>query len=339
MTVSELWVELGFKADTAKLNDFIRGMGELNMTSVIAALGVTGLALAMTDLISKSMDYAEGLVRFQSETGQTTEYMERLDKMVHRLGGSTGDAKKSLVGLGKALYDIQMGNAGQNTQQSFALLRMPNNLSPEEASKFIRARFGDAKYWQELAKEYGHIGAEGESWTANLKNQILAGLGMTATMKLYYEASKDADDEMQNIAVTSQDVKRSLHEMSEAWAKAGESMQHFGIVISSKVLPIIKMLIMGIEQIFDLETLLEHLGTGKESKEAWADFTSKGPEMRKMIDQFLGVPTAVGSTTTVGDTNVNIHVTGSDESLVQKIEHAIRNVLDRSSRDRAKPII
>ncbi len=43
MTIGELVFELGFKADTVKINDFIGMVGKLNLSSVLASFGVKEL--------------------------------------------------------------------------------------------------------------------------------------------------------------------------------------------------------------------------------------------------------------------------------------------------------
>ena len=44
MKIGELFMELGFKADTMKLNEFVKSIGELNMSSVMAGAEVAALA-------------------------------------------------------------------------------------------------------------------------------------------------------------------------------------------------------------------------------------------------------------------------------------------------------
>lgn len=96
-SVGELFVELFFKADTIKLKDFLNSVGELNMSSIAASVGLAGLYDSLSKILTASSTTAIGLHTFGAETGISTEKVDQFDNAT-RKAGLSADVFKNAVG-------------------------------------------------------------------------------------------------------------------------------------------------------------------------------------------------------------------------------------------------
>lgn len=115
MKIGELFVELGFHADTIKLNEFAQLLGRLNLSSVLASFGVKELYDGLKDIMSIGERTAMGMNLFGKETGLSAQKMTQWTKYAEQMGVS-GDAVSS------ALTTLQKKSAGLKSGLDSSLL-------------------------------------------------------------------------------------------------------------------------------------------------------------------------------------------------------------------------
>jgi len=151
MKIGELLVQLGFKSDDAKLKDFVKAIGELNLKSVASVLGVG----ALYDGIRKVMDVADetamGMHHFSSETGMSAQKMQQWTNFAGQMGVSA----ETVIGSVKSLQDnvARMRLTGEGSQGWMLLGIDPNTAkdSFELLSKVREAIKGLSPEYQRLA--------------------------------------------------------------------------------------------------------------------------------------------------------------------------------------------
>lgn len=114
MNIGELLIQLGFKADTMKLKDFIHSVGELNMQSIIAATGFGGLYEAAKRAIEAAEEMAEPLHAFSVQTGQSTDRLQQFSQAAEEMGASSGTVESAIRTLQQSIFRMRMTGEGSN---------------------------------------------------------------------------------------------------------------------------------------------------------------------------------------------------------------------------------
>jgi hypothetical protein len=90
MEIGELLVNLGFKADTTKLRDFITDIGDLNMSSIIAASGLGGILDGIKNIMEAANKTSLALNNFHALTGLSSQELQAWDLAAQKAGLSSG---------------------------------------------------------------------------------------------------------------------------------------------------------------------------------------------------------------------------------------------------------
>ena len=110
MKIGELFVQLGFEADTMKLKDFVRSIGDLNMSSIMATGAWGEFANITKTLLEGTAGLAQEMRFFSTETGLSAQKMQSWSQLARQLG-IEGDVVGKLVGIGvKKSYPIKTFN-------------------------------------------------------------------------------------------------------------------------------------------------------------------------------------------------------------------------------------
>ena len=109
ITIGELFIELGFKADTLKLQDFMHSVAQLNMTSVMTALGLGAMYEATSKIMGIADQTAMSIFGFTQVTGLAGKEMQQFSNYMERMGVSAGESQSSIKNLQMALFKIKIG--------------------------------------------------------------------------------------------------------------------------------------------------------------------------------------------------------------------------------------
>ena len=109
MKIGDLFVTLGIKADQRTLKDFISGMGDLNLSSVMAGLGVGAVGTALGNLLLKASEFGQMMKNFTAETGQSAVELQKWSNFAEQLGVEADTVMGSMKGLQAAITAIKLG--------------------------------------------------------------------------------------------------------------------------------------------------------------------------------------------------------------------------------------
>lgn len=175
--LNELYVLLGFKGDTTKLKDFINSIGEVNLSTVAASVGLGGLYAATQKLMTIGETTALSMEHFATTTGQSAQEMQRWSIVAKSVGLTTQDiqgAVKSLedsvlrfmyMGEGSPFW-VQLGIDPTTTTDSLQLMHKISDalqgMSIAE-KRFYLQNLGLSESFLILEKEMRRVGWQTQS--------------------------------------------------------------------------------------------------------------------------------------------------------------------------------
>jgi hypothetical protein len=193
MTIGELFIELGFKADTMKLKDFMHSVAELNMSSIAAALGLGTLYESTSKIMSIADQAAMSVFGFTQVTGISGKEVQQFSAITEQLGVSSQEAQSSLKGLQSAMMNVRLnrGNA-----EPFLLAGI--DITEKDIFKTI-------KQLQDFIKQ--------SSAPDSIKRMIIAEMGLS--------------EGMFTVLKNTEDITQAIEEQRYAYEKQIETMVRF----------------------------------------------------------------------------------------------------------------
>ena len=108
--VAELYAEVNYNFSTVKLREISKYIGDMNISSVIAATSLTALGVEMKGLIDQSAALSNNLNILATTTGVDPQFIQKLEHAAYVLGSSKQAADQwisSLSGLQQKLMVAQ----------------------------------------------------------------------------------------------------------------------------------------------------------------------------------------------------------------------------------------
>jgi hypothetical protein len=158
MNLMELFIELGFKADTMKLKEFMRAVGDLNMSSIASAVGLGAMYEATSKIMRIADDAAMSVFGYTQITGESGKEMQQFSAYAEKMGASSQDATGSLKSLQMALLNVQLG---RGNGEPFAIMgidpyKSKNTIDVlEKIQKFVRDPNVEDKFKRLIVSEVG----------------------------------------------------------------------------------------------------------------------------------------------------------------------------------------
>lgn len=239
MNVGELFMYLGFKADTVKLNEFVHAVGELNLGSVLASLGVKELYDGLKHIMDVADKSAVQMNLFGAETGLSAQKMQQWTYYAERMGVSGESVTNALTGLQKKMTGLKLGTDSSLLTPLYLLNQAGaniTNLDLENPFTFLeKALHGLQKVNPELRTTIANM--------LGINEQLLA-----------IKSFAGAD----GILVPSQAQTQEVLAFHKAWAAVGQTMNQVFTDLAATYAP-------------DLTNLGNALTTGFEKLHEWRE--------------------------------------------------------------------
>lgn len=260
MKIGELLFDLGFNADTMKLKDFGKAIGDLNMSSILTAGSFGAVYEGAKALVGIADEMALGINKFGRETGQSTQEVQKWSKMAEQMGISAGVVQGSVATLEDSLFKMRFTGEGSNiwnmmgldpthTKNMFEVLTMLRERlkgMTTEQQRFFLQSLGIStemlnmfkltnEQWSEIAKQQTLSGKQLEEMNEyhktmtemgqNLK-MIWADLGVSLVpiFKGFMEIANSIDKSI----LKSWEFKGILDTISEIMTKVAHPFKLFG---------------------------------------------------------------------------------------------------------------
>lgn len=114
MKIGELFFDLGFKSDTTKLKDFVRNVGDLNMSSVLAAFGLDRVYESIKHIMEVGDKTALSINNFSKVTGQSADEFQKWSKFATQMGMDAGVIASDVAGLQDSITRMSVTGEGSN---------------------------------------------------------------------------------------------------------------------------------------------------------------------------------------------------------------------------------
>ena len=241
--IDSLEVALGFKADTTTLNQFIKGLGELNFQSILAATGLGGVVDGVNNLIKSTTDSLTPFNNLARIIGDSAGQLQKYDQAAQQFGYGQGemlsqlqalsDASAQMVfGQGKGsiiagMFGVDLTKYGDHPEQgAIALLRSIREKLKTESRTYVRAELLSAGLPENLLLLVDHIDELEKSF-------------------------KNADSTFEKSGAILDKYKKALNSIKDA-------MNAFGVIVGTALLPVLQLL----STVFQFITkLLEYIGS------------------------------------------------------------------------------
>lgn len=109
MNIGELFVSLGFKADTSKLDKMKEGMESAGKKALALKIAVVATVVAVEQLVAASMHSAESLHNFSLQTGLSIQQLQKWSYIAEQSGIAGDSVVQAVQGIQQAQASIKLG--------------------------------------------------------------------------------------------------------------------------------------------------------------------------------------------------------------------------------------
>lgn len=203
MKIGELFVQLGFRADQTKLREFIGGIGELSLSSVLAAAGVGAVGVAFAELADKAAHAGGELRNFRLQTGGSIEDLQAFRNVAEQLGLSVGEVDGDFKRLQDTIAKIKF--EGQNNM-GLAMLGI------DPTGKSVRQILVEAQ-------------KKMRSLTPENQRVVAQYLGISEAMLTVFNSTADLNSELDQQLVLTRKEAEALGEVDRALKAVSQTLR------------------------------------------------------------------------------------------------------------------
>jgi hypothetical protein len=109
MNIGELFVTLGFKADTMRVKDFAAAIGEIPVNVATSIASLAGLEFELFRVAERGMEAAAAFKTFTNQTGLSWEELQRWQIVAQQSETSAEAVASSVTNLQRNLAEIRLG--------------------------------------------------------------------------------------------------------------------------------------------------------------------------------------------------------------------------------------
>lgn len=109
MNMGELFITLGFNADTVKVKDFVKSIGELPVMALEAVTALAGIDYQLLQITRNAMDAAVSFQMFGAETGLSWQELQKWQIAAEQANVSSSAVASSISALQRNMAEIRLG--------------------------------------------------------------------------------------------------------------------------------------------------------------------------------------------------------------------------------------
>ncbi len=109
MNIGEFFVTLGFNADTLKVKDFAKAIGNLPLDIAAGITALAGIEYQLTKVAAEALNAAVGFQMFTSQTGLSWKELQRWQIVAQQANVSAEAVASSITTLERQMAEIRLG--------------------------------------------------------------------------------------------------------------------------------------------------------------------------------------------------------------------------------------
>jgi len=238
-----LFIELGFKADTAKLKDFIHAVGDLNMTSIMSSLGLGALYEATQKIANVADTAAMKLYNFHQQTGLPTDSLQQFSRFAEQMGASQ-DAVESYI---RSLQDLKENYRMGNPLATYAVERVGLDVN----------RLDNLNYVQDKLRKF-YTGAAPDIDKLRVAQELHSESVLGA-----YKASEKLWQSQFKLDIIRPEELESIKTQHRAWS----SLRQEWVVIAAQIQTQLEPMAMALAKV--LESILKYVASNEGAWTRW----------------------------------------------------------------------
>jgi hypothetical protein len=263
MTIGEIFIKLGFHADTFTLKDFSKALGELPMKAVTSALGIAGVSLEVASLVKNAMEAANGFQMFTSITGESSRELQRWQNVAKQAGMSGQEVTGAFVNVDNAIKRMKSGAGGADLGNAFGWLK--EDWKNKNADQILN----------DIRKAIPQMTPKQIAWA---QTRVFPALGIDSGMIMRLGQMKDFNSRANAVPIMDEAQIKAVAELQTAFAKLAGTVEH-------SVVPLMEELANAINKV--LPTLKSWLDTEVSSIQKILHMTD---EDSKTLDDYINGP-------------------------------------------------
>ena len=299
MNIAELFILLGFKADTMKLKEFVSAVGSLNMSSVMSAVGLGVLYEGISKIMGIADSAGMGIWNFSQVTGIASKEVQQFSNYSEEMGATADEAKNSLANLQMSMAKVKLGEG---------------NIRP---FYMMGVDLNEKDIFKTMIQIQNFL--KNSPMDATLKRMIVAEAGVAQGLIPVLENTKDLTAEMVKQGYINDQEIEKTREFHKVNRELGADM----IILWTQIGAVLTPFVDGLTKISDL--LLKITRTGK----GWGNlFGTLGKDLWESTSFSM-----IGKAMSGGDTTNHIAIEVNGAQSPEATGHAINRVIQNSSRN------
>ena len=222
MNIGEFFVTLGVDAETTKLKDFVKGIGDLPIRAAAAIGELAGISFELTRIAQESMNAAVGFQLFTSQTGLSAQDLQRWQIVAEQANVSASSVAGSVTNLQRQLAEIRLG---RGNIAPFQLLGISANQDAFRVLDQLREKI--------------------KGLDAATATNIIAQMGLSPDM---IQVLRLTDKEFSKF---SQTIRGMTEKQEATFLKSKLALKQFGMVVQENVMSSLANLISGFGVLVD----------------------------------------------------------------------------------------
>ncbi len=179
MKIADLYAAVGFKFDSLKLKEVSKVIGDLNVSSIVAASSLVGLGVAVAKIMDAAGKTSVAMLNLKEATGLDPLRLQQLDVYFQEFGANAGEAQNALYNLNKLRLSVLQGTGNP---QPFILTGLSPTTETLKLFEQIHDKFSDTQFLEKWAHSFATGAKSLEEMRAAWKDMIANQFGIPTSM-------------------------------------------------------------------------------------------------------------------------------------------------------------
>ena len=239
MDAGELIFKLGFKADSMKLKDFVRDIGELNMSSILAGGSIAGLFEGIKTILEGTAGLARDMRLFGTETGLSEQRMESWTLAAEQVGLKGEIVAQGLRHIRAIQSNLAHGEMDPGYQKALFILSNYAGLSLDPFENAYSQLKKIQTVWTKLNQDQ--------------KQFVISGMGLGEQWIDMFSEGKDFWKEIDNHKMIDAEQIQQFKSLQKEWTALIQEINKASIDFAINVAPTITEFLTGINALMNSE--------------------------------------------------------------------------------------